>query len=115
VTCAPEVPCGAAAQKAAEAAGLELTPVSEEHSVTDVLAKVTSGEADAGLVYVTDVIGADGAVLGVDFAEAAAVVNTYPITTVADSDEADLAAEFVDLVLSEEGQAILREAGFAPA
>ena len=48
VICAPEVPCGAAAQKAAEAAGIELTPVSEEQSVTDVLAKVTSGEADAG-------------------------------------------------------------------
>ena len=115
VTCAPEVPCGAAAQKAAEAAGLELTPVSEEQSVTDVLAKVTSGEADAGLVYVTDVIGSDGAVLGVDFAESSAAVNTYPITTVADSDETDLAEEFVELVLSEEGQAILREAGFAPA
>jgi molybdate transport system substrate-binding protein len=112
VTCAPEVPCGAAAQKAAMAAGVELTPVSEEQSVTDVLAKVTSGEADAGLVYVTDVIGADGAVAGVDFPESAAAANTYPITTLADSDEPDLAAAFVDLVLGEEGQAILREAGF---
>lgn len=115
VTCAPEVPCGAAAQKAAESAGLELRPVSEEQSVTDVLAKVTSGEADAGLVYVTDVIGAAGDVLGIDFPEAAAAVNTYPITTVEDSDDADLAADFVELVLSEEGQAVLQEAGFAPA
>ena len=92
VICAPEVPCGAAAQKAADAAGVELTPVSEEQSVTDVLGKVTSGEADAGLVYVTDVIGAAGAVLGIDFAEASAAVNTYPIATVEGSDEADLAA-----------------------
>jgi molybdate transport system substrate-binding protein len=115
VTCAPEVPCGAAAQKAAAAAGIELTPVSEEQSVTDVLAKVTSGEADAGLVYVTDVIGAAGAVLGIDFPEASSAVNTYPITTVADSDAGDLAAEFVDLVLGTGGQAILEEAGFAPA
>ena len=113
VTCAPEVPCGAAAQKAAEAAGVELTPVSEEQSVTDVLGKVTSGEADAGLVYVTDVIGAEGAVLGIDFPEADAAVNTYPITTVEGNDSGDLAAEFVELVVGEEGQSILREAGFA--
>jgi molybdate transport system substrate-binding protein len=115
VTCAPEVPCGAAAQRAAEAAGVELTPVSEEQSVTDVLAKVTSGEADAGLVYVTDVIGAAGAVLGVDFPEASVAVNSYPVTTIAGSGERDLAADFVELVLSEDGQAILRDAGFGPA
>jgi molybdate transport system substrate-binding protein len=115
VTCAPEVPCGAAAQRAAEAAGVELTPVSEEQSVTDVLAKVTSGEADAGLVYVTDVIGAARAVLGVDFPEASVAVNSYPVTTIAGSGERDLAADFVELVLSEDGQAILRDAGFGPA
>lgn len=115
VTCTPAVPCGAAAQKSAEAAGIELAPVSEEQSVTDVLAKVTSGEADAGLLYVTDVIGAAGAVLGVDFPEASAAVNTYPITTVADREAGDLAEAFVALVLSEDGQAILRDAGFGPA
>lgn len=115
VTCAPAVPCGAAAQEAAEAAGIELSPVSEEQSVTDVLAKVTSGEADAGLVYVTDVIGAAGAVLGVDFPEASAAVNTYSIATVAGSEAGDLAEDFVDLVLSEDGQAVLRDAGFGAA
>ena len=115
MVCAPEVPCGAAAQKAAEAAGVELTPVSEEQSVTDVLAKVTSGEADAGLVYVTDVIAAAGEVLGVDFPEAAAAVNTYPIMALKDSDAGDLAADFVELVLGDTGQAILPEtAGFGP-
>jgi molybdate transport system substrate-binding protein len=115
VLCAPEVPCGAAAQRAAEAAGVELTPVSEEQSVTDVLGKVTSGEADAGLVYVTDVIAAAGAVLGIDFAESSAAVNTYPITTVDGNDSGDLAAEFVDMVVGGSGQSILEEAGFAPA
>src|SRR5690625_4394504 len=54
VVCAPEVPCGRASRELAADAGIELTPVSEELSVTDVLGKVTSGEADAGLVYVTD-------------------------------------------------------------
>jgi molybdate transport system substrate-binding protein len=112
VVCAPEVPCGAAAEKAARAGGIELTPVSEEQSVTDVLGKVTSGEADAGLVYVTDVIAAGGAVLGIDFPEARAAVNTYLVTTVDGSDHEDLAAGFVDLVVGEAGQRILAEAGF---
>ena len=115
VICAPEVPCGAAAQKAAEAGDVELTPVSEEQSVTGVLGKVVAGEADAGLVYVTDVIAAAGAVLGIDFPESSTAVNTYPIATVADSASGDLAAEFVDLVLGEAGQGILEAAGFAPA
>src|SRR5690606_34952725 len=52
VVCAPQVPCGAASLSDAKAAGLTLAPVSEELNVTSVLGKVTSGEADAGLVYV---------------------------------------------------------------
>ncbi|GGM29823.1 molybdate ABC transporter substrate-binding protein [Promicromonospora citrea] len=115
VVCAPEVPCGAATQRVARRAGVELSPVSEERSVTDVLAKVTTGEADAGLVYVTDVAAAGGAVEGVAFPEAAAAVNVYPIAAVAGSPHAELAAEFVDLVRAGPGQRILRDAGFAPA
>ncbi|WGX95611.1 molybdate ABC transporter substrate-binding protein [Nocardioides sp. L-11A] len=115
VLCQPEVPCGSASLKVAEAAGLTLAPVSEEQSVTDVLAKVASGEADAGLVYVTDVSGAGDQVEGIEFPEADEVVNHYPIVAVEDSAHADLAQEWVDLVLGD-GQAILREAGFgAPA
>jgi molybdate transport system substrate-binding protein len=113
VICAPEVPCGAAAQAVAEAAGVTLSPVSEEQSVTDVLGKVISEEADAGLVYVTDVTAAGDTVLGIEFPESADVVNVYPIVPVEGSDEADLAAEFVDLVLSDTGQSILQDAGFA--
>lgn len=115
VICAPEVPCGAAAQTVAESAGVELSPVSEEQSVTDVLAKVTTGEADAGLVYVTDVIAAGEDAEGIEFPESSSAVNVYPIATVADSANADLAQEFVDLVLDETGQSILQAAGFAPA
>ncbi len=113
VLCAPEVPCGAAAQRVADAAGLSFAPVSEEQSVTDVLGKVTSGEADAGLVYVTDVRAAGDDVIGLEFPEAAEAVNTYPIVRLAGSDDADLAQEFVDLVLGEEGRQVLADAGFA--
>ena len=112
VVCAPEVPCGAAAVKAEEAAGVTLAPVSEEQSVTDVLAKVTSGEADAGLVYVTDVTGAGDAVDGVPFPESGDIVNTYPIVALKDSENAELAQDFVDLVLGDTGQSILEQAGF---
>ncbi len=115
VVCAPEVPCGAATAKVADAAGLTLSPVSEEQSVTDVLAKVESGEADAGIVYVTDVRAAGDAVEGIAFPESGEAVNLYPIATVKDSENADLAQEFVDLVLSAAGQDVLRAAGFAPA
>lgn len=113
VICAPEVPCGAASQKVAEVAGLTFTPVSEEQAVIDVLSKVTTGEADAGLVYVTDIKAAGDTVTGITFPESAEAVNTYPIATTADSENADLAQEFMDLVLGDTGQSILAEAGFA--
>jgi molybdate transport system substrate-binding protein len=112
VICSPEVPCGAAAQSVAENAGVTLSPVSEEQSVTDVLGKVTSGEADAGLVYVTDVTAAGNDVLGIEFPESSSVVNSYPIATVADSDNSDVAQEFADYVLGDTGQQILADAGF---
>src|SRR5690606_13080704 len=104
VVCAPEVPCGDAARRVAARADVTLTPVSEERSVTDVLAKVTTGEADAGLVYVTDVAAAGDAVEGIAFPESAAAANVYPIAPVAGSPHADLARAFVDLVLAETGQ-----------
>jgi molybdate transport system substrate-binding protein len=115
VLCAPEVPCGAATQKIEDATGVDIQPVSEEQSVTDVLAKVSSGEADAGLVYVTDVQAAGDDVEGVTFPESSEAVNTYPIVALKDAADADLASEFVDLVLGDTGQGILADAGFAPA
>ena len=115
VVCAPEVPCGAATVKVEEATGVDIQPVSEEQSVTDVLAKVTSGEADAGLVYVTDVLAAGADVQGITFPESSEAVNTYPVVALKDAADADLAQEFVDLVVSDTGQSILEAAGFAPA
>ncbi len=112
VLCAPQVPCGAASQTLLANAGLTVKPVSEEQSVTDVLGKVTSGEADAGLVYVTDVVAAGDAVNGVDVPAADQVVNTYPIVALKEAGEPELAAEFVELVTGASGQAILQQAGF---
>ena len=95
--------------------GVTLTPVSEENSVTDVLGKVTSGQADAGLVYVTDAKNAGDKVTEVTFPEAAAVVNVYPIATLTAATQPELATKFVDLVTGPEGQQVLAAAGFKPA
>ncbi|MBS4753453.1 molybdate ABC transporter substrate-binding protein [Nocardioides sp. zg-ZUI104] len=114
VLCAPEVPCGRAAARVAAAADVDLSPLSEEQSVSDVLAKVRTGEADAGLVYVTDVAAGDS-VRGIAFDESDAAVNHYEIAIVAGSEQADLAADWADLVLGA-GRRTLTDAGFgAPA
>ncbi|WP_323958635.1 molybdate ABC transporter substrate-binding protein [Arthrobacter sp. JZ12] len=110
VLCAEQVPCGAAAARAQNAAGVDIQPVSEEASVTDVLGKIRSGQADAGLVYVTDVAAALDSVDGVPFDEAADAVNVYPIaSTPSGGTRAD---EFVDFTLGPQGRKILAEAGF---
>lgn len=113
VVCAPVVPCGSATVKVEQATGIALRPVSEESSVTDVLNKVVSGEADAGLVYVTDVRAAGDKVVGVSFPEAGEAVNTYPIAVVKNASQPELAREFADLVTGPAGQQILADAGFA--
>ncbi|MBE4718542.1 molybdate ABC transporter substrate-binding protein [Pseudarthrobacter sp. AB1] len=112
VVCASQVPCGAAADTVEKAAGVTLAPVSEESSVTDVLGKVTSGEADAGLVYVTDIKGAGDKVKGIPFDESGKAVNTYPIAAVGSSRNKDLAAAFIAMVTGADGQKTLSAAGF---
>lgn len=114
VVCAPSVPCGAATRRIERLTGVTLRPASEEADVRSVLTKVEAGEADAGLVYVTDVAVAvsAGTVERIRFPEAAEVVNTYPVGIPVDAAHKDLARRFRDLVLSDEGQRILREAGF---
>jgi molybdate transport system substrate-binding protein len=112
VVCAPQVPCGSATQKVEQAAGVTLRPKSEEQDVKAVLTKVTAGEADAGLVYVTDVNSAGGKVVGIDFPEAAKAVNKYPIAALKDAPQADLAKAFVALVRGEAGKVELTKAGF---
>ena len=114
ITCAPQVPCGAAAKKVETAAGVTLKPKSEEQDVKQVLNKVASGDADAGLVYVTDTTSAAGKVAKVDFPEAAQAINSYPIAAVKGGQSA-LAKQFDDFVLGAEGKTELTKAGFGPA
>jgi molybdate transport system substrate-binding protein len=112
VLCAPQVPCGAAAGKALNVAGLTVEPVSQEQDVKAALTKVELGEADAALVYRTDVKAAAGKVKGIDFPEAVNAVNDYPIAAIAEAPQPALASQFVQLVLSRQGKAVLTRAGF---
>ncbi|MFL9653911.1 molybdate ABC transporter substrate-binding protein [Streptomyces sp. PB17] len=112
VLCDKTVPCGAAAQKALDAGGLELTPVSYEQDVKAALTKVELKEADAAVVYRTDVKAAGDKVTGVDFPESAKAVNDYPITLLKDAPNTEAAQAFVELVKSAEGQRVLTGAGF---
>lgn len=113
VVCASQVPCGSATEKVEKGMQVTLNPVSEESSVTDVLTKVTTGQADAGVVYITDAIGAGDKVSTVQFPESTVAVNTYPIAVLKTAADAAEAKKFVDLVTGEAGQKILNTAGFA--
>lgn len=112
VLCAAEVPCGSAAQKLLSTAGVAVTPASEEQNVTAVLTKVRSGEADAGLVYRTDVTAAGDAVTGVEIDGADAATNVYPIVALAGAPNPEAARAFVAFVLSADGQKVLKSFGF---
>ena len=113
VVCQKPVPCGSATQRIEDSSGVHLNPVSEEPSVTDVLNKVTSGQADAALVYVTDALSAGNKVTTVSFPEAPSAVNIYPIAVLKKAPQAPLAQKFVTLVTGDTGQKILAQAGFA--
>ncbi|MGR7024433.1 molybdate ABC transporter substrate-binding protein [Geodermatophilus sp. URMC 62] len=110
--CAPEVPCGAAAEDVFAAAGVTARPDTQEEDVRAALTKVELGEVDAALVYATDVTAAGDAVEGVPFPGAEDAVNEYPLCTLAAAPNPDGARAFVDLVLSEEGRRALADAGF---
>ncbi|MEZ5214450.1 MAG: molybdate ABC transporter substrate-binding protein [Microbacterium sp.] len=111
VLCAAEVPCGAASATLLSNAGVQASVDSYEQSVTAVLTKVAGGEADAGLVYVTDAKSStDVETVATEGADA--VVNTYPIVALTGSKNPDAAAAFVAYVLSDDGQSVLRALGF---
>ncbi|MCA0145676.1 molybdate ABC transporter substrate-binding protein [Blastococcus sp. LR1] len=110
--CAPEVPCGALSAQLLEAAGLADVPDTYEEDVRAVLTKVQLGEVDAGLVYVTDVRASGGSVLAFGFREGIAPRNAYPVGVLEDAPNPAAARAFTDLLLSEEGQRVLTDAGF---
>ena len=114
VLAAREVPAGRYAKQVLDRAGVKVTPVSQEDNVKAVVAKVSLGEADAGIVYVTDVAAGGARVEGVDIPREQNVVATYPIATVKAGKAQDAAQAFMDLVLSGQGQEVLHRYGFLP-
>jgi molybdate transport system substrate-binding protein len=114
VLAAEEVPAGKYAKQILDKAGVSVSPVSQEDNVKAVVTKVSLGEADAGIVYVTDVTAGGDKVEGVDIPDDQNVMATYPIATVKASKAHDKAQAFMDLVLSADGQQVLKEYGFLP-
>ena len=112
--CAAQVPCGAAAHEALDAAGVELRADTLAQDVKAVLTKVRLGEVDAGLVYRTDVRAAGDAVEGIAFPAADKAVNDYRIATLKDAPNAAAARDFVQFVLSGRAQEALTGYGFDP-
>jgi molybdate transport system substrate-binding protein len=114
VLAAPEVPAGRYAQQALDQAGITVKPVSQEDNVKAVVTKVSLGEADAGIVYTTDVTAGGDTVDGVDIPAVQNVTATYPIATVKAGSNQAKAQAFMDLVLSSQGQQVLESYGFLP-
>jgi molybdate transport system substrate-binding protein len=110
--CAQQVPCGAAAKKAIDAAGVKLTPVTLEQDVKAALSKVRLGEVDAALVYRTDAKSAASDVDAVEFPESSRAINEYPIVLVKDAPNKAAARAFIAWVLSGKGKSVLTQAGF---
>ena len=113
--CAIDVPCGAYTQEVFKKAGVTVHPVSQETSVSSVVTKVTLGEADAGVVYTTDVKAAGDKAAGVPIPASQNVTAEYPIAPLKDAPNADGAKAFVDYVLGADGQKVLAGYGFSPA
>jgi molybdate transport system substrate-binding protein len=112
--CVPEAPCGQAAERLLALNGVSAAPATEQQDVKSVLTQVTSGQVDAGLVYVTDAKAAGDEVRTVRLDNATQVVNTYPIAALSESSEPDAARAWVELVTSARGQRVLASYGFGP-
>ena len=113
VLCAPDVPCGAYAREALAKAGVSVSPRSNEANVRAVVGRVASGEADAGIAYVTDVL-ADARVEGVDIPDGQNVVAEYPLAVLQDAANPAAADAFAAFVQGPQGQAVLGRYGFLP-
>jgi len=115
ITEAPTVPAGKYALQALKMAGVTVTPKSLETDVKSVVSKIELGEADAGIVYTTDVTAAGNKVTGVPIPDADNVIATYPIVAVKATANAAAANAFLAYVLSAPGQAKLQSFGFLSA
>ena len=114
VVCAPKVPCGQVATAIFKNAGVTVKPVSEETNVGGVVTKITLGEADADMVYVTDVKANEGKATGVVIPASENDTTEYPIAALKDAPNPAAAAAFISYVLGPQGQAVLASFGFAP-
>jgi molybdate transport system substrate-binding protein len=112
VLAASSVPAGKYALDALGKAGVTLTPASQEVDVRAVLNKVALGEADAGIVYVTDVRSAAGRVSGVDVPEQHQVIARYPVAVLKESRNQRLSSLFVEFLAGADGQRVLGDFGF---
>jgi molybdate transport system substrate-binding protein len=113
--CVPDASCGIASEKVLNLAGVTTEPVTEEANVRDTLTKVTTGEVDAGLVYVSDAQAAGDDVQSFEVPEASQAINADVIAPLDDAADPELAQDWIDLVTSEEGQQALEGYGFLPA
>jgi molybdate transport system substrate-binding protein len=112
VTCAPEVPIGKYGAQVLQKAGVTVKPASLEPDVKGIVTKVTSGEADAGIVYATDITATNGAADGVPIPAEINVTAKYPIAPIATSTHTEAAAAWIAFVAGANGQAILQSYGF---
>jgi molybdate transport system substrate-binding protein len=109
--CGPAVPCGTYARQAFEKAGLATPPAGDQDSVKGIVAQVQLGEADAGIVYVTDVQAAED-VEAVDLAASAQVSAIYPASVLAGAKNPAVAQAFMEFLITTEAQDILVAYGF---
>jgi molybdate transport system substrate-binding protein len=110
--CQPQVPCGVVAAEVFKNVGITVKPVTLQPDVKSVLTQVETGNVDAGMVYVTDVMAAGSKVKGVTIPANDNASTLYPIATVTSSKEKSIADAFVAYVLSPAGQSVLTAAGF---
>jgi molybdate transport system substrate-binding protein len=110
--CQPQVPCGVVAAEVFKNASIKVKPVTLQPDVKSVLTQVETGNVDAGMVYVTDVMAAGDKVKGVSIPASDNASTLYPIATISDSKHKSIAQSFVAYVLSPAGQKVLTAAGF---
>ena len=112
ITCAPEVPIGKYGAQVLQKAGVKVSPASLEPDVKGIVAKVTAGEADAGIVYATDISATNGAADGVVIPADVNVIAKYPIAALSTSTNSTAAQAWVAFVTGTEGQSVLKNYGF---